>query len=186
MVAQKNKTRAFFLVVCTLWVLLPIQGVQAATVEPSGCIVAAHVSDPALNLYSHVENGSDLFGNLLHIESDCGPYEVSLDGRPISGTSSIHHTLSIPAGTSSITVAGANWSVFWLNLSTLDGSALGEMLDANAEATNALAMSLDDIQTREVWVAIATGLISWLITTTLLSKLITFYIDRHYIEEVID
>jgi hypothetical protein len=179
--------RAALLVVVVVCLPLPLQQIAAAA--PEGCIVHGFTADFQSMHFSHIESGALMVGGLVVIESDCGPFTVAIDGVPLVGGEE-RVSLDVPLSTRSITVTasgGGNWSVEWDNLSFMPGSDFAQALDLLAgeqERTGALSMTAADLESRELMVAVGTGFIVWLCTVTVLHRVISWWHDRHFIEEV--
>ena len=157
-----------------------------AGATPEGCISYAYAADYGSGHYSLIRNGSLLVGSLIISESDCGPFVLVVDGVTVGGGDSIV-SATIPLSSSSVSMVGDDWRADWVNLSFMAGSDFVAAISLYEETAppGALWLTPSEVSSREVWVAVGTAFILWVLVVAALDRVIRYWMETRFCEEVI-
>ena len=118
--------------------------------------------------------------------SNCDNTSILVDGIPKSETSGQSLMTFIDAGTYEITIQNDGFRVTMENVTFIQAGQLSQAINRLPSEFNPYSTSLtpDEITNLELVAGIGSLLISWLLVTGILWKLINAHHDRNFIKEV--
>ena len=167
--------------------LLQTPGVSAAA--PPECTVYVYSQDDSGRLFTLMQNGSLMFGERAEVyaEGCSSPYEIAVDGMTrvyTNGTTKFN----LIQGTHDYSfMFDDGTSIQFENVTVFSSRTWTETYYQIAPEEGPVTFFVDnsELQARDVLIAIGTTIIVWSITTFILWRLINEYVDRRYLEEVV-
>lgn len=168
----------------TLVLLLPSVTAQDPPVEDDakGCIAYAYTESE--NHYFLIKDNSSVFGNSLKIVHNCRELEVYADGF-FAASSSENFTLSLEPGLHQIVLVGDEFNETFRDVMFYPDRLNWEFdyIELQESKPQFIELELSEIRTN--W-AVGVGIVVvWVLTTYVYWSLISSYIDRNFIEEVV-
>jgi len=150
----------------------------------ANCISYGFFSDDSINHRSFLMSNGYHFGNDLFVETNCDT-EIIVNGEVRFITNSTAE-LFIPNGFHNIELKSENFTRNYTSVFVEGGSFLGNAVQSNNSiySEDKIQISVEDLDSSKILVAIINSLILFVMVTTVLWKGINFYIDRSYFEEV--
>ena len=158
--------------------------------NPGDCLVVAFAHDGAGH-YSLLMNGTYLMGSTVTVVTDCPqPITVQVDeGQQVVGISGLEAPL--PAGYPRTVTVWSNGTevASWTNLSAYPGISFTGTMLANQEGDywmeGALTMTPEELSSKQVSVAIGAGIITFVMVSQILHRVVRSWTERNYCAEVV-
>jgi len=160
---------------------------SAATEEPP-CLTVVHAQDASGTIFTLMENGSTMFGDRAVVRTTCeGPYKISSDGLDRAYTNG-SSTFSLLVGVHDYTFRFDSGLVFEFENVTVYPSEVWTSayysIDPEAAPVTYFVDNAE-LQARDVMIAFGSAIIIWATSTFIVWRLVSTYIDRNFIEEVL-
>ena len=178
--------------VCVLlllgWVCL-LQAPEASAAAPPECTVYVYSEDDSGRLFTLMQNGSLMFGERAEVyaEGCSSPYEIAVDGMTrvyTNGTTKFN----LIQGTHDYSfIFDDGTSISFENVTVFSSRTWTETYYQIVPEEGPVTFFVDnsELQARDVLIAIGTTLIVWAISTFILWRFINEWVDRRYLEEVV-
>jgi hypothetical protein len=169
-------------------ILLPMSSAQDPPVDNSSsekpCLFYAYtISD---NHYFLIQNNSSVFGSQVNIVHNCDNLELRLNGG-FYASSNLSFSVNIDSGINNLTLITEDGSSTFENVvfypDVLIWESQYELLVSNPGQKEFI--DIDIAELRQNW-SVAFGIIMvWVLTTYVYWRLIQSYVDKNFIEEVV-
>tara|TARA_X000001316_G_C922449_1_gene37875 strand:- start:4573 stop:5154 length:582 start_codon:yes stop_codon:yes gene_type:complete len=183
----KLPIRAWFLILLGTVCLLNTVGNAAAA--PPECTVYVYASDDSDRLFTLMQNDSMMFGDRAKVVADqCeSPFEISIDGmtRVYTNGSTMFNLLQ---GTHSYAFSFDDGSeITFSNVTVFSSQIWASTYYEIAPEEGPVTFFVDnsELQARDVMIALGTTLIVWATSTFIIWRFINEWVDRRYLEEVV-
>ena len=158
----------------------------ALAAENPPCMAYAYTIAEGEPHYSMIVSNSYVFGNQVVVKSNCDNTTLYVDGEMKASTDSNKITTFIDTGFHDITVTNDNYTETWRNVTFIASGQLTNVVNQIPNEYNpySIPYTMEQINSIELWAGIGSILISWLIVTGVMWKIIKRYNDNNYCMEV--
>ncbi len=183
---RRNWILVLVVVVCLVGTTPPA---SAATIRaPDGdiCITVAYVIDHQGHHISMISNGTIQFGTELYVESDCGRFNVSIDGQqPVEVEGGLYIN-NISASTRTIDIGGDGWQLNYTNLQFWPTMAFNDAINywVNQPSPEGEYWTLQELRGHDFWVGFATVLVSLIVSLSIVNTLARRFVEREIGKEI--
>lgn len=156
--------------------------IQSVSANPPECLVYAYTSDDDHKFL--LSSNSNMYNDQLYIIHNCESVKVYVDNMFVQSSES-NMSINIDSGVRNITFEGNNMTFKYQNVNFLESRF--DWLDQynfyidnleNKEYSN------DEVKILTNWVAIGTGFTIFFLSVGVYWRLINYYVDRNYVEEI--
>jgi len=171
-----------------LLILAASSASNAAAQEEPPCLTVVHAQDASGTIFTLMENGSTMFGDRAVVRTTCeGPYKISSDGLDRAYTNG-SSTFSLLVGVHDYTFRfDSGLEVVFENVTVYPSEVWTSAyynIDPEAAPVTYFVDNAE-LQARDVMVAFGSALIIWATSTFIVWRLVSAYIDRGFVEEVL-
>ena len=157
----------------------------AMATESPPCIAYAYTTDSSEGHLSLLSSNSYVFGTKITVISNCENNQLIIDNQLIAYSNNSIEAFSNP-GLHSITISSGNFTANYSNVTFIEQGQLSQIIrDLPAEHNPYLQpYTIQEIDSIELWSGVGAILVSWLIVTGFLWKIIKAHSDKTHCLEV--
>lgn len=166
-----------------LFALLLVPPAQAAESPP--CVAYAYTSDGTEGHYSLIKSNSYVFGTKITVIGNCDNNQLIIDDQLIALSNNSIEAFG-KVGLHNIEIKTGNFTATYTNVTFIEQGQL-QILVGNLPAEHnpySMPYTIDEINNIELIAGIGSIILSWVIVTSILWRLIKRHNDNNYCEEV--
>lgn len=177
------RTKVFCIITVGFFLLLPI--VSADEAPPSQECLAYAYSDSESHSFL-VKSNASLFGNVLNVVHDCESLQLWVDGEKVVQSNSSFFEYEIEQGIHNISLLGDGFEKNYSFVSFYPDRLEWRYQWIEISGSDVQFIEVGKATLQENWASFLSIIITWFLSTYVYWQFVQTYVQRNYIEEVIN
>ncbi len=169
-------------VVLLLVCLLPLTTAEAA--PPDDCLAYAYTESEHHAFL--IQQNSSNFGSNLKVKTDCERVNLWVDGYLVATSNESFFEFEIEQGVHNITLESAGFTEHYERVSFYPDRLNWEFEWLELSGANVEYITSSEADLKENWASFLSVIIAWFLSTYVFWQLVQAYVQRNFIEEVIN